>query len=456
MLALVTLLLPLGLLIFSVYRGWPVLLAAPVMALLAALLAADPLFATLTQRFMPATGSFVVTFLPLFLLGAVFGKLMEASGAAMARARAIVTGLGPQQALPAVVLSCAVLTYGGVSLFVVAFAVYPLAVALFRESDLPQRLIPAAIALGAFTFTMSALPGSPAIQNAIPMPYFGTTAFAAPGLGVIAGIIMALGGTIYLSSVARKTGADGLMVISKPARVDEAGLPPLWLALVPILTVFAANWLLAELVFPRLDLDYLADPSWGGVTASRVIGVWALIGALTLAIVLLLGLSWRRLADPRQTLGDGAQAALLPLFNTAALVGFGSVVAALPAFAAVNALTVQMPGGPLIGLAASASLLAGITGSASGGMSIALDALGARYLDIAMAEGIDPEALHRIVTLATGGLDALPHNGAVVTLLGIARLTHKEAYGPIFVVAVVIPVVALAAALALASWLGSF
>ncbi len=453
MLSLPSLLLPLGLLIYVVFRGWPVLLAAPVMALFAALLAADPLFATLTQRFMPATGGFVVSFLPLFLLGAVFGKVMEASGAAHALARAIVSGLGTRQAVPAVVLSCAALTYGGISLFVVAFAVYPLAVALFRAAEVPQRLIPAAIALGAFTFTMSALPGSPAIQNAIPMPYFGTTAFAAPGLGVIAGLIMAVGGLLYLSFIARGAVRAGTVPADLPEKAD---LPSAWLALSPILMVFVANWVLAEALLPRLDLTYLAEPAWGGVTPTRVIGVWALIGALTAAILLLLALSWRRLSDARQVLSEGAQAALLPLFNTAALVGFGAVVAALPAFATVNALTAEIPGGPLFGLAASASLLAGITGSASGGMSIALDAMGARYTELALIEGINPQALHRIVALATGGLDALPHNGAVVTLLGIARLTHREAYGPIFMVAVAIPVIALAAALALAAAFGSF
>ena len=453
---LLTLLLPLGLLIWSVYRGWPVLLAAPMMALLAAFLSANPIFATLTQRFMPAVGGFVIAFLPLFLLGAVFGKLMEDSGAAMALARFIVARLGAAQALPAVVLSCAILTYGGVSLFVVAFAVYPLARALFHEATLSQRLIPAAIALGAFTFTMSALPGSPAIQNAIPMPYFGTTAFAAPGLGLIAGVIMAGGGLLYLAYLARIERPE--TVTAAPETLDnyDGEQIPIWLAIAPILTVFAANWALAKLVLPRVDLGYLSDPSWGGVTPGHVVGVWALIGALTLAILLLLGLVWRRLDHPRVTLSNGSEAALLPLFNTAALVGFGAVVSALPAFGAVNAFTTDMPGGVLAGLAASASLLAGLTGSASGGMSIALDTLGPRYLETALAEGVDPAALHRIVALATGGLDALPHNGAVVTLLGIAGLTHREAYGPIFVVAVAIPVVALLAALVLARQFGAF
>ncbi|MEO0892216.1 MAG: GntP family permease [Pseudomonadota bacterium] len=451
-----TLILPLALLIWVVYRGWPVLLAAPITALLAAGLAADPVFATLTQRFMPAAGGFVVSFFPLFLLGAVFGKLMEDTGAAMALARAILAGLGPARALPAVVLSCAALTYGGVSLFVVAFAIYPLAIALFREAGLPDRLIPGAIALGAFTFTMSALPGSPAIQNAIPMPYFGTTTFAAPGLGIIAALIMGLGGLLYLSWSARGDVTGTARRGQRQPSDDTGSGPPLWIALTPILTVFIGNWVLAEIALPRADLTYLSDPEWGQVGAAEVTGIWALIGGLTLAVVMLCAISWRRLGNPRQTLADGSQAALLPLFNTAALVGFGAVIAALPAFELVNALIAQIPGGALAGLAASASILAGITGSASGGMSIALDAVGARYLEMALSEGIDPAALHRIVALATGGLDALPHNGAVVTLLGIGGLSHRQAYGPVFVVAVAIPVAAMLVVLALASVIGTF
>ncbi|GIT92852.1 citrate transporter [Jannaschia pagri] len=449
-----TLLLPLGMMIWAVYRGWPILLVAPIMALAAAGLAGDPVLATLTERFMPATGRFVVAFLPLFLLGAVFGKLMEASGAAMAIARAIVDRLGAEKALVAVVLSCAVLTYGGVSLFVVAFAVYPLAVALFRQADLPHRLIPAAIALGAFTFTMSALPGSPAIQNAIPMPYFGTTLFAAPGIGMLAGGLMAVGGVTYLARAARSGAAPVAPRLTR--QVEQADLPSLWLSLTPIVAVFVANLVLAQGVLPRLDLSYLADPAWGNVTPTEVIGLWALICALGLATLIALALSWSRLAAPKETLGAGAQAALLPLFNTAVLVGFGAVVAGLPAFQSVSALTAQIPGGVLTSLAASASLLAGLTGSASGGMSIALDTLGPRTLELAQQQAVDPAALHRIVALATGGLDALPHNGAVVTLLGIAGLTHREAYGPVFVVAVVIPTIALLLALATAVWVGVF
>ncbi|MEX0309712.1 MAG: GntP family permease, partial [Tateyamaria sp.] len=316
--------------------------------------------------------------------------------------------------------------------------------------------IPAAIALGSFTFTMSALPGSPAIQNAIPMPYFGTTAFAAPGLGVIAGAIMAIGGLMYLTAMARAPRSATKMTEVEAAPTDQGPLPPAWVAILPIVSVFVANWVLSRHVLPRLDLGYLGTTEWGGVAASQVIGMWALIGALAFAILLLLALTLRRIEQPQDVLATGSQTALLPLFNTAALVGFGAVVAALPAFAALSSAASAMPGGVLPGLAASASLLAGLTGSASGGMSIALDTLGADYLAAAQAQGVDPAALHRIVALATGGLDALPHNGAVVTLLGIAKLTHREAYGPIFVVAVAIPVVALLVALGVAIVIGPF
>ncbi|QBF29875.1 GntP family permease [Thalassococcus sp. S3] len=456
MLAALTVILPLGLLIWAAYRGWPVMVVAPLMALLGAALATDPLMATLTQRFMPATGGFVISFLPLFLLGAIFGRMMEVSGAAHAIATAIVDRLGPSQAIPAVVLACAALTYGGVSLFVVAFAIFPLAAVLFRQSDLPYHLIPAAIALGAFTFTMTALPGTPAIQNAIPMPYFGTTVFAAPGLGLVAALIMAGGGLLYLQLASRRGHPAGAFPHPQAESDTRSDLPPFWAAITPVLSVFVLNYTLSEVFLPAQDLSYLAQPDWGETSGEAVTGLWSLILSLTGAIVILMLLMRSRIATPKEDLGKGASASLLPLFNTAALVGFGAVIAGLPAFAAISGWIEDLPGGVVVGLAVSTSVLAGITGSASGGMSIALDALGAEYLAQANAAGISPDVLHRVTALATGGLDALPHNGAVVTLLAIAGLSHREAYGPIFVVAVAIPVLALLAVLVLSTQFGSF
>ena len=197
--------LSLGLLMYLAYRGINVLILAPLLALLAVLMSGDlPVLATYTQVFMKSLGGYVIIYFPLFLLGAIFGKVMADSGAARSIAEWIVERLGAGRAILAVVLSCGVLTYGGVSLFVVAFAVYPIGNALFRRADIPKRLLPAAIALGSFTFTMTAFPGTPAIQNAIPMPYFGTTPFAAPGLGIIAALLMLGGGMGWLNRRVRR------------------------------------------------------------------------------------------------------------------------------------------------------------------------------------------------------------------------------------------------------------
>ena len=477
--------LALGLLIYLAYRGVTVLILAPLMAVLAAGFDGGvPLLATYTQVFMRATGDFIVPFFPLFLLGAVFGKLMDDSGSAEAIARGMVARLGAGRSILAVVLACAVLTYGGVSLFVVAFAVYPVAAALFRQADIPKRLIPATIALGAFTFTMTALPGTPAIQNAIPMPYFGTTPFAAPGLGVIAGLIMLGIGLAWLSFRERQARASGegygasadaaatpdknlreraqgegfdLMEIGAHPPPEARALPSFALAVAPVALVVALNLVFTALVIPRLDTSYLAQPEYGATDIASVRGLWAIVLALTIAIVAIAVANRARLPKLTRSLDDGANASVLPIFNTASLVGFGAVVAALPAFDLVREGVLGLGGSnPLVSLAVAVNVLAGITGSASGGMSIALSTLGATYLEMAEAAGISPEALHRITAIATGGLDSLPHNGAVVTLLAICGLTHRQSYGDVAMVAVVFPIAALVVVILAASVIGSF
>jgi H+/gluconate symporter-like permease len=470
----------LGGLMYLAYRGVTVLILAPGLAMIAVLASLErPLLASYTQIFMVATGDFIVQYFPVFLLGAIFGKLMEDSGSAEVLANATIRRLGSERAILAVVLSCAAMTYGGVSLFVVAFAVFPIAAAVFRRADLPKRLIPGTIALGAFTFTMTALPGTPAIQNAIPMPYFGTSPFAAPGLGILTALIMFALGQLWLERRARATSegygdhpdaaphadttlreraaGEGFDIAEITAEARPAELPPLMLAALPLVTVIAVNLAFTALVIPAMDTDYLAAPEYGATTIDSVRGIWSIIAALVISILLMIALNWSRLSRLTASLDAGANASLLPIFNTASLVGFGSVIASLSAFALIRDSVIDIGSdNPLISLAISVNLLAGMTGSASGGMSIALTTLGGVYLEMAQAAGISPDLMHRVTAVATGGLDALPHNGAVITLLAICGLTHREAYLDIAVVAVAVPIVALIVLITLGTLLGSF
>ena len=481
---LLGILLGLGVLVWLSFRGWSVLILAPAAGLIAAAAAGEPLLAHWTQTFMGSAAGFLASFFPLFLLGALFGKLMEDSGSVGAIARFMTEKLGPERAILAVVLAGALVTYGGVSLFVAFFVLGPMAQALFRAGNIPGRLMPAAIALGTSTFTMTALPGTPAIQNAIPMPFFGTTAFAAPGLGVIAAAIMLAFGLWWLGraeAVARRKGegyGDAAVAADAAAedplvrerattasafdppevhrgRVSDAA-PGILMAILPLVVVVLVNLVMSLAVLPRLDTSFLAEPRWGGVSLSSVSGVWSVVVALASAIAVLVLLNRKRLSRLRETVDAGANASVLPVLSVASLVGFGSVVAAMPAFAVVRDWVLSIGGGPLVSLAVSTNILAALTGSASGGLTIALDALGGAYLLLAAERGIDPALLHRVAVIGAGTLDSLPHNGAVVTLLAVCGSTHGKSYFDIVMAGIVGPILALVAVIVLGSAFGSF
>ena len=476
-------LLALGLLIWLSFRGWSILLLAPAAALIAAAAAGEPLLAHWTQTFMGGGAHFLAQFFPLFLLGALFGKLMEDSGSVEVIARFMTEKLGTGRAVLAVVLAGAIVTYGGVSLFVAIFVLVPMAQGLFRTADIPLRIMPAAIALGTMTFTMSALPGTPALQNSIPMPFFGTTPFAAPGLGIIAAGIMLAFGLWWLGRVekaARRAGEgygkhdqaetpidDGTLrertsVASEfdPAEIPHgrhSETPPgVVVALLPLAVVILVNLAMSVVVLPRLDTSFLAEERWGATSLAAVGGVWAVVVALLTAILTLVALNYRRLPSLKASVDAGANASVLPALSVASLVGFGAVIAALPAFTWVSDWVLSIEGGPLVSLAVATNILAALTGSASGGMTIALDTLGETYLRLAAEHGIEPALLHRVAVMSAGTLDSLPHNGAVVTLLAVCGVSHREGYLDIFMVAIVGALIALAAVIVLGSAFGSF
>ncbi len=433
-------LLALGLLMLAAYRGYSVILFAPLVALGAVLLtqpaAVAPVFSDI---FMDKLVGFVKLYFPVFLLGAVFGKLIEFSGFSRSIVSAVTRLMGQNKAMPVIILVCALLTYGGVSLFVVVFAVYPFAAEMFRQSQIPKRLMPATIALGAFTFTMDALPGSPQIQNIIPTTFYGTTSWAAPWLGGLGSAFVAIGGWLYLEAMRRKAQRRGegygSELINEPETPADLNLPHPVIALLPLIIVGVANllftWLIPQAYGSHflIDLPGLKAPMESDV--KKMVAIWAVMAALLCGIITIFLFAGRSL---KGKLADGSKVAvggaMLAALNTASEYGFGGVIAALPGFVQVADALKAIPN-PLLNQAITINILSGITGSSSGGMSIALAAMADRFVESAHAAGIPLEVMHRVASMAAGGMDTLPHNGAIITLLAVTGLTHRQAYKPI-------------------------
>ncbi len=448
------------LLIALAYRGISVIILAPALALLAVLFSGggSQLLAVYTQVFMYGVLGFVVKYFPVFLLGAIFGKLMDDSGSAQKIAHTIAATLGTKRVLLSVVVACGVLTYGGVSVFVVVFAVYPIAAVMFREANIPKRLIPATLALGGGTLTMTCLPGAIQIQNIIPTTFFGTDIYAAPLYGTTCGVLMLLGGLQWLKrqSIAYAQEGYGENHLNEPTTLDLDQLPPFWIALAPVVCVIAANYAFSEFFIPAWDTSYLSEEKFGSTSVGSLRSLWAMIAALFAASLVTALLNLHRLQNLNRTLSTGAINSMLPTFNTGSEVGYGVTIASLAGFALIKMAVVDVaPGHPLISASIAVNVLAGITGSASGGMSIALAALGDTYIELAKANGISLEWLHRAVAMSSGGFDTLPHNGAVITMFIICGLTHRQSYKDLGMVTLVIPFSVVMAVTALLSFFGT-
>lgn len=441
--SLIVVVLALVLLMLVAYRGFSVILFAPVCALLAvALTEPSYVLPMYTGVFMDKMVGFIKSYFPVFLLGAVFGKVIELSGFSKSIVSAVIKLVGRERTMLSIVLVCALLTYGGVSLFVVVFAVYPFAAEMFKQGDIPKRLIPGTIALGAFTFTMDALPGTPQIQNIIPTTFFNTDTWAAPWLGIIGAIFILILGLLYLEwqrkKAARAGEGYGTKLINEPEPFSEERLPNPWIAVLPLVIVGVSNKVLTMLI-PQFygkthtaSLAGMAKPLTTQV--GSVAAIWAVECALILGILTVMIFAFKpvkeRFADGSKTAIAGA---LLSVTNTASEYGFGGIIASLPGFLIIAEVLKSIPG-VLVNEAITVNALAGITGSASGGMSIALATMSESFIASAQAANVPLEVMHRIASMASGGMDTLPHNGAVITLLAVTGLTHKDSYGDIFVI----------------------
>lgn len=432
MISIIGLIGGLALLIVLTMRGVNLFIGAPLCAVLVALSSGVPLLSgdgDFVSVYMDGFAGFVAAWFFMFLLGSLFGKFMEDTGAADSLARWIIDRLGRRNAVLAVVLACAVLTYGGVSVFVVAFSVYPMALSLFRDANLPRRFIPAALAFGSITFTMTSA-GSPEIQNWIPIKYLGTSPYAAWEVSLLVAVLMAVLGYMWLKKMVERAVNAGEQF---EARADDPpanqrDLPSPVNGLIPLLVVLG-------LVF--VFHDSLAQN--------------ALIVALAGGVVAIALLNFKHFHQPNKAITEATTGALVAIGNTAAVVGFGSVAKVTPAFAAAVEVMTNIPGNELMGAAVAVSVIAGLTGSAAGGLAIALPEISDHYLD----RGVQPEQLHRISSIASGALDSLPHNGYIVTTIrAICRETHESAYWPVAGVTIAVPMIGLATAVGLFTMFG--
>ncbi|MFA5677658.1 MAG: GntP family permease [Pseudomonas sp.] len=447
------------LLIWFALRGVNIFLASVICALVVAVPNGILLPSALLEHypFGPLGAyTFAGKFFLLFLCGAIFGKAMATSQAAKSIAVAITRGLGVKHTLLVGMVVCALLTYGGVVVFVVVFTMYPLGITLMREANLPKRIWAAATSVGAGTFTMTALPGSPSIHNVISASALGTDLFAGGWIGLFAAVLMGGLGMWYVERewrLAKVTG-EGYVENEQDRRMEQLigdpnEAPPWGMAVIPLLLV------LAVIILPRIILG-LGDWSESEGLFAQVLLfsakqpiIWPSIALIvgSLACTLLFGNARRQIG---QVFGQGAEDSVMPLLNTAAVIGFGGVVTQTAGFGefAQWILGVDLP--PLLSVFTSISTLSAIVGSSSGGLQIFMQTLAPSYLEM----GVQPEILHRIAAIASGGLDSLPHCGAVIATFMIMGLTHREAYKDMFVVTVAVPVVACLASIALLMALG--
>lgn len=437
-------------LMFAAYRGWSIILIAPFFAIVAAVLSEFDIMPTYTELYMTRLAEYTKTYYPVFLFGAVFARLMEKGGLASAIAAKIISLLGEQRAILAVILGCAALTYGGLSVFVVAFVMYPFGAEIFRKADIPKKLLPATMWIGIFSFAMVALPGTPQIQNIIPSSYFGTSTWAGVGIGLFATILFLASAMLWLmfrsKSLKSKGEGYGEEITQKKQR--DRTLPKWQFALVPLLMVIVINIILSNPfdwewgfhwkessleTFLPLDLALIA------ASVGKVKAIWSISVALIVSSFAAAYIGRRRYLSKREnfleTINFGAASSCAAVLNVASGFAFGSVMVTLHGFLPIKAilLTIANSAGPLVSAVVTTNIMCGITGSASGGLTIALSMLGEQWAQMAVAQGISLDALHRIVSIASVGIDPVPHCGALVTLLAICGLTHKDSYFDIVV-----------------------
>ncbi len=404
------------LLVVLMFKKFPIAVAAPVCAGLMAALSGLPILETLLGGYMDGTVGFVKTNFFLFLTSAIFGRLMDVSGAAYSIGKWLGNKLGSRYAIWGVSFAALVLTYGGVNCFVLVFAIYPIALVLFKEGNISRKLIPGAIAAGAFT-APNILWGSPGLCNVIPTQYLGTTVRSGALVSVICGIFFYVISNIYLILENKRMAKHGETFVPTEKikklleeNANKEAVNPV-VALIPIVVII-------------VTLNIL---KWN-------VNIAMLCGVLAAYVIF-----WKRIDDKVDALTIGAQNSISSIMNTATAVGIGGVAKLTSTFTMLVNSVASFGGSPLISWAAAVTVISGACGSGSGGVAMACEMLAERYL----AMGCNAEILHKIASCACIVLDSMPWNGVMITTMSACDLTHKEAYKHLFMITVVLAFVNL-------------
>jgi len=421
MLGILSLVLAIACVITLIWKNWHMAIVSLAGALIVILLNGMDPVTSLSEKFMTGMSGFAGNWFLLFMLGAIFGKVMGDSGASVGIANKMLKLLGEKSVVLVVMLTGLVLSYGGIGTFIIAFSLYPIAVALFQKADIPKKLIVATIMVCPVTVCMAMLPGSPSTQNLIPTTYFGTTAYAGATIGIICSVIMFASAYLYLNYQIKKAKQNGEHFVASEGEdimdlsaVDEGKTPSIGACFAPIIVLLA-------LMF-------------GIQFTTEIPSTYAVAIAMTAAIIVGCVLYKDRL-NIKQVVSNGASGGLGSLIATSSIMGFGAVVSASPAYERITTALVNMNANPLITALISINVIAAITGSSAGGLNIFLGSMG----DYLAASSLNLSMLHRVVCIASSGFDAMPHASGMVVCNQIAKTSQKDTYKYVFITCAIMP-----------------
>ena len=412
------LLLAIALFIALVLKNVPIVIATILSSIFLLLTQQMDLYDGITATYMTGFGDYVRDFFLLFMLGALFGKLVEISGAANSISTFIFRAFGDRFAIIGLIIMGIILTLGGVNLFVAMFTMYPLAMAMFRRADIPRKFFAAAYFVGCVGATMTA-PFTPSIQNATPTVYLGTTVAAAAVPGMISTVLKLVFCTAYVMWVVKraKNRGEHFEELEGEAPATEVGKessgPSVLASVLPMLVIL-------------LVLNVAKQPI-----------VTSLLAGIVAAFVFYFKHMPHSLKEISAEVQDSVFSGLKTISITAAAAGYGAVVAATPAFQEITDFVLNLDGNPLLIAGIATMLMAGVMNSSSGSMAIVCPVLGERVV----AMGVSAEALHRVIVVASSTLDSTPQSGFVCNILNHSHTTHRQGYWHVCVVSVIAPIV---------------